>query len=103
RKNAVWTWRRLLRQAARRAASRDLERVGSKMAIRTAMMPMTTRSSTSVIPLERAFCNLLMCDSKPSNIPRCGIYFVLGERGGERSFWSEGRSDGEERSGEILV
>src|SRR5688500_10021529 len=44
----TWTWRRLLRQAVRRADSRALANTGMRMEISSAMMPMTTSNSTSV-------------------------------------------------------
>src|SRR5215213_5416879 len=46
--------RRLLKHCVRLADSRALLSVGSRMPINTAMMPMTTRSSTSVKPRRRA-------------------------------------------------
>src|SRR4051812_45438573 len=41
-------WRRLLRHCVRLALSRALFRLGRRIEISTAMMPITTRSSTSV-------------------------------------------------------
>src|SRR4051794_19517826 len=46
--HAVVSWRRLLMHAVRLALSRALPSAGSRMPISTAMMPMTTSSSTSV-------------------------------------------------------
>ena len=46
--HAVVSYRRLDMQLTRRALSRALPRAGSSRAISTAMMPTTTRSSTSV-------------------------------------------------------
>ena len=46
--NAMPSWRRLLAQATRLAFSLARDSAGSKMEMSNAMIPMTTRSSTSV-------------------------------------------------------
>jgi hypothetical protein len=45
-----WTDRRLLRQAVRLAASRASWRLGSRIEMSKAMIPITTSSSTKVKP-----------------------------------------------------
>src|SRR5438552_288514 len=52
-RNSVDNCRMLLRQAVLLAASRARARVGSRIAMRTAIMPITTSSSTSVKALGR--------------------------------------------------
>ena len=51
--NAVPVWRRLLKHLTLLALSRARLSVGSRMLISNAMMPMTTKSSTSVKPAAR--------------------------------------------------
>jgi hypothetical protein len=79
RRQPVPSWRRLERHRALAAVWRALLRAGRRTLIRTAMMPITTRSSTGV---KARRCGARWFMTIPRNATGCGPAGTVGRAGG---------------------